>query len=177
MLSRVPLAALCLTAALCATAVGAASAGPLVRASHDPLGSHVRGATPAMNALIARGASRSASFRKLIEALNASDVVVYIEASKSMPAGLDGRLTFMTAAGGVRYLHVQVVSSLGFEELVSVAGHELQHALEVAAHPKVRDAASLANLYQLIGIPGPVQNRYDTVAARIMGKRVRAELS
>ncbi len=46
-----------------------------------------------------------------------------------------------------------------------------------AAHPKVRDAASLATLYELIGIPGPVQNRYDTVAARIMGKRVRAELS
>jgi len=176
MLYRVPLHALCLTAALCATPVSAAAAPFTVRASHDPLGSHVRGATPAMNDLIARGASRSQSFKKLIEELNASDVVVYIEASNAVPAGLDGRLTFMTAAGGVRYLHVQVVTGLSFEDLVSVAGHELQHAVEVAAHRDVRDAAGLATLYELIGIPSPVQNRYDTAAARIMGRRVRAEL-
>jgi len=82
----------------------------------------------------------------------------------------------MTAAGGVRYLHVQVASGLSFEELVAVVGHELQHAVEVAAHPEVRDPSSLAILYEMIGIPSPVQNRYDTSAARIMGKRVRAEL-
>lgn len=140
------------------------------------LGSHVRGSNAEMNVLIARGAQRSPTFRKLIEVLNASDVIVYIESSGVLPAGLDGRLSFMTAAGGVRYLHVQVLNGRGFEELIAIAGHELQHAVEVAAHSEVRDSPALARLYERIGIPSHVKNRYDTTAAQSTGKRVRAEL-
>ena len=83
---------------------------------------------------------------------------------------------FLTAAGGVRYLHVQVTSDLGIDQLVAIAAHELQHAVEVAAHPEVVDAGSLAALYQRIGIPGIVKNRYDTLGAQSTGRRVRAEL-
>lgn len=157
-------------------------ASPVLRAEptspvRDPLGSHVRGTTPAINELIARGAARSATFRQLIDQLNKTDVVVYLETNVSLPAGLEGRLMFLTAAGGVRYLHAQVTDGLRFEELIAIAGHELQHAMEVAAHPKVRDAQGMRALYERIGMRTGTHDRYDTAEAQSTGRRVRAELS
>jgi hypothetical protein len=61
--------------------------------------------------------------------------------------------------------------------MLSVAGHELQHALEVAAHPEVRDAATLGTLYEKIGIGMAHRGRFDTVAAQQAGRKVRNELS
>jgi hypothetical protein len=175
MLSRIRLQSVGLAAVVCLASAPSTSAE--THPGNPYLGSHVRGTTPGTNALIARGAKRSSTFRKLIEDLNASDVVVYLELVNDLPAGLDGRLSFMTAAGGVRYVRAQVISDLGFQELIAVAGHELQHAIEVATHPEVRDGATLAALYERIGTPGVVKNRYDTNAAQSTGKRVRAELS
>lgn len=157
-------------------------ASPILRAENtaparDPLGSHVRGSSPAVNTLIARGAARSATFKQLIDELNKTDVVVYLETNVDLPVGLDGRLMFLTAAGGVRYLHAQVTSGLRFEELIAIAGHELQHALEVAAHPKVRDRKGMRALYERIGIRTGSFDRYDTAEAQSTGRRVRAELS
>lgn len=145
-------------------------------AGSDPIGPRIRGLSPQMKQLIELGARRSITFRTLVHVINNSDLVVYIETSRVLPAGVDGRLTFLTSAGGVRYLHVQVTAGLHIEELIAVAGHELQHAVEVAEHPEVRDPASLATLYERIGIRGIVKNRYDTAAAQSAGKRVRAEL-
>lgn len=156
-------------------------ASPILRAEttpvRDPLGSHVRGASPAINTLIARGAARSATFKHLIDELNKTDVVVYLETNVSLPAGLEGRLMFLTAAGGVRYLHAQVTTGLRFEELIAIAGHELQHALEVAAHPKVRDGRGMRALYERIGMRTGAHDRYDTAEAQSTGRRVRAEMS
>lgn len=142
----------------------------------DPVGKRLRGLSPRANEVISRGTKRSATFRTLVETIAKSDLVVYLETTKSLPAGLDGRLMFLTAAGGVRYLHVQVTSDLAIDQLVAIAAHELQHAVEVAAHPEVIDPTTLAALYQRIGIPGIVKNRYDTLGAQSTGKRVRAEL-
>jgi hypothetical protein len=175
MLFRVHVHGFCLTAALLAASPVMSAESDAV--AGDPLGSHVRGATPAVKALIARGAQRSPTFKGLIEQLNASDVVVYLETTEALPARLDGRLVFITAAGGVRYLRVQVAPGLGFEQLIAVAGHELQHALEVAMHPEVRDTDGMRTLYERIGVASGIRDRYDTVAAQSTGRRVRAEMS
>lgn len=166
---------LCLLVVLAANAAPAMSA-EAIRPSADPLLPRVRGVTPRMQKMIADGVRRSVTFRNLIEAVNNSDLVVYIEATNTLPTGLDGRLTFLTAAGGVRYLHAQITTTLSFDELIAIAGHELQHALEVAAHPEVRDPASLAKLYERIGVRGVSKDRYDTNAAQSTGRRVRSEL-
>ena len=157
-------------------------ASPILRAEtttpvRDPLGSHVRGASPAVNTLIARGAARSATFKQLLDELNRTDVIVYLETNVALPVGLEGRLMFLTAAGGVRYLHAQVTSGLRFEELIAIAGHELQHALEVAAHPNVRDGRGMRALYERIGIRTGAPDRYDTAEAQSTGRRVRAEMT
>lgn len=174
LLARVRVRAVCLLIASLAN-VPAVVAEPATPEA-DPLRPRVRGISPKMKELIELGSRRSTTFRSLVHAIDRSDLVVYLEAVRDLPAGLDGRLRFLTTASGVRYLHVQVTSGLNVEELIAVAAHELQHALEVAEHPEVRDAAGLAMLYERIGIPGLVKNRFDTVAAQSTGKRVRAEL-
>ena len=174
---RVPLFALCLTAALAFTVAAPVSAYPINTAAADPLRPHVRGLSPKMKELIELAKRRSATFKSLVETLEQSDVVVYLENTKALPSGLDGRLMFLTKAGGVRYLHAQVTASLNAEELMAVVAHELQHAVEVATHPEVRNAATLASLYERIGVRTTSKDRYDTAAAQHTGRRVRAELS
>jgi Zn-dependent protease with chaperone function len=173
---RAPLYAFCLTAALALSPIST-SAAALSTMSADPLGAHVRGLTPQMKALIEQGRRRSATFKALIETLNKSDVVVYLEQTKALPNGLDGRLMFLTSAGGVRYLHAQLTTALNHDELIAVTAHELQHAVEVALHPEVRNSPTLAALYERIGVRTAVKDRYDTAAAQTTGRRVRSELS
>src|SRR5215210_6637500 len=151
------------------------------RAQIDPtsphIGSHVRGATPAITALIKRGISRSPTFASLVAALDQTDVIVYIERTRRLPSGVDGQLAFSGAAGPLRYLRAQVIVDLDEDAMLAVAGHELQHALEVAAHPEVRSAETLGTLYEKIGIGMSRRGRFDTAAAQQAGRKVRNELS
>ncbi|HVL69906.1 MAG TPA: hypothetical protein VM364_21790 [Vicinamibacterales bacterium] len=161
---------------LCSAALAAPSR--LHAADHperDPLGTRLRGATTEMNVLIELGIRRSHTFARLVDALRGTDVVVYLSAAKSLPRGIDGRLAFMTTAGGVRYLHAQVLDGLALDDTIAIVAHELQHALEVAAHPEVRTAVQLGALYERIG-ERSLPNRFDTAAARLTGRRVRQEL-
>jgi hypothetical protein len=172
---RASVYAFCLAVAIALTQVPTSAAAP-PGAVADPLSPRVRGLSPKMKELIEQGTRRSRTFKSLVETLNKSDIVVYLEQSSTLPSGLDGRLTFLTSAGGVRYLHAQVTSGLNMNELIAVAGHELQHAVEVAAHLEVRDSVTLAVLYERIGVRTEVKDRYDTSAAQSAGRRVRAEL-
>ena len=62
-------------------------------------------------------------------------------------------------------------------DLISTIGHELQHALEVAAATDVKDQRGLERLYQQIGQAGLDKRSYDTEAAQVTGRRIRAELA
>ena len=141
------------------------------------IGPHVRGATPQITALIKRAIARSPTFAALVEALNGTDVIVYIERVRRLPSGVDGQLAFSGAAGPLRYLRAQVIVDLEEDAMLAIAGHELQHALEVAAHPEVRDVATLGTLYERIGIGMSRKGRFDTAAAQQAGRKVRNELS
>lgn len=161
------------TSSLCfAVIVALSSAAPFAGSIHP----RVRGTTPAAQSLLEAGARRSATFAALMRAVDATDVVVLVELTRDLPQGVEGRLVFVTCAGGVRYLRAQLSSALGTDGVIAVAGHELQHAIEVAAHPDVRDSGTMAALYRRIGVPGAAPNRYDTAEALSIGRRVRAEL-
>ena len=142
----------------------------------DPLGPRVRTVCEKTKQVMQQGLRRSSTFRNLVGALNGGDVVVYLQIADTLPPGVDGRLTFLTNAGGVRYLLAQLTKDMDVDELIPIAGHELQHALEVARASEVQDRISLAAFYERIGIRGQMKNRYDTEAAQLAGKRVRAEL-
>ena len=137
----------------------------------------VRSADPRVMELMAVGVERSPTFAHLVRAVNASDVIVYIEATRSLPKTVAGRLLLLPLAGAQRYLRIQVAADLPGLELIALIGHELRHALEIAENPTVRDDRAMAALYQRIGRrTGGTLHAYDTEDAQIAGRRVRSEL-
>lgn len=128
--------------------------------------------------LLEIGLQRSPTFAQLVRALNATDVIVYLERSRDLPSTLAGRLLLLPLAGHQRYLRIQVRSDLPATDMIALIGHELRHALEIAEHPAVRDAPAMLALYQRIGHPtaGTIHT-FDTEAAQTTGRQVRLELA
>jgi hypothetical protein len=138
---------------------------------------HVRAADGTMAAILAEGMRRSGTFAHLVLALDTSDVIVYIEGGRLMPASLAGRLLLTAGPEGHRYLRIQVNGHPGSNDSIALVGHELRHALEVAQSPEVRDEASLIAFYERIGHHTTGAHHYDTVAAQAAGRKVKAELA
>lgn len=137
----------------------------------------VRAADQDIQRLIARGMARSRTFAGLVAALDRTDVIVYVETNNRMPQRVAGRLLFGTASsGGPRYLRVQIARDASSNSQIAAIAHELQHALEVAEAPEVRDEAGLERYYRRIGIRGALERSYDTAAAQLTGRRVRMEV-
>jgi hypothetical protein len=132
--------------------------------------------------LLALGSRDSGTFAGLVTALEKSDLVVYIDAVPTIGNGPRGRLRFLGAAGGLRYVHVSIdAGSTSWQaamqrrhDLIAILGHELQHAAEVAG-TQVRDLAGFVDLYQTIGSRVHT-TAFDTPAARAAARRIRAEL-
>ena len=59
--------------------------------------------------------------------------------------------------------------------MVALVGHELQHAVEIAAARRVRDRQSMALLYLGMG-ENRNHSHYDSLAARVAEERVLSEL-
>lgn len=113
---------------------------------------HVRAAEPRILALIDAGTTRSATFRRLIAALDESDVIVYIEPKVTRQA-LGGYLAHnITTAGAYRYLHVAIETAGSEGRLIPLLAHELQHAIEVAQSPDARDSESLERVFGRLAV-------------------------
>ena len=115
-------------------------------------------------ALIEAAAERSAIVQGLLDDLERTDLVVYI--ADAMPGAFVGPKSAMTLVSGVtatRYVMIRIDSMrLPLKARIAALGHELYHALEVAAAPEVRDSAGLALLYRRIGwetTPGRFESR------------------
>lgn len=127
--------------------------------------------------LIEEGQRRSVTFADLVAAVNATDVIVYVQRVDNLPPVVGAQLVLVPVSTPQRYLRVQVRSTLPPTEIIALIGHELRHALEVAAAPAVRTQAQMAALYREIGHTGSGVDVFDTAAARAAGDRVKAELA
>jgi hypothetical protein len=143
-------------------------------------GSHVRTLDARLQPEINAGLARSSLFRQLVARLDASDVLVYIQSRCGMSRRLFGRLAFMGAGGGRRYVHVLVSCALTGDEQIAALGHELRHAVEVAEAPSVVDTASLGEEYRRIGFAShgvPPGSGFESRAAIDAARQVWLELS
>src|SRR5262249_25707550 len=123
-----------------------------VLSAQDPSTHHVRATNSKVVALFNAGMSHSATFRMLVDTLDHSDVIVYIETKVTRPA-LGGYLGHnIVVAGAYRYLHIAVDIQGADGRLVSLLAHELQHAVEVAQNPGARDERSLEQLFEHLSI-------------------------
>jgi hypothetical protein len=122
---------------------------------------------------------RSPTFHALVDRLEAGDVVVYLQYGQ-LPNGIHGRLTFLSAVAGYRYVMVEVVRHLDTRRLIAIVGHELQHAVEVLEQAQIVDRATFARAYERSGF----KRRYfaeggvgvDTPAAVLAGRQVWREI-
>ena len=170
-----PLARVLMLVALAAigTAIDARASDP------DLLVPHIRAPDPQMRALIEDATRRSAIVRALIERLTASDVVVFVECERDPAVRAPGRLNFVTAAGGLRYVIIRLKLRQPRTRTIAVLGHELQHAAEIADTPAIVDADSLAREYSRIGYRSHAAHggtAFDTRAAVDIGRRILEEL-
>ncbi len=129
------------------------------------------------------GNEKSARFREIVDALEASRVIVYVEVRQEATRPVSGGLTFMGEAHGIRWVRATIDSGTGnyartcqdIVRLTSILGHELQHALEASQAESMDDEAAFARYFRTIGVDeGP--HVLDTMAARHAGARVADEL-
>jgi hypothetical protein len=125
--------------------------------------------------LVAEGREHSPTFLALSNALEASNVIVYLEPSPYMERRFRGRIHFMGTSGGYRYLRIQIRTSMNRYDIVASIAHELQHANEIAAHPEVVCEEGLAKLYREIGDEHD-WCMFETGQAQRAGQAVRAEV-
>ena len=116
------------------------------------------------------------TFGDLVAAVNASDVIVYIQRVERLAPTIAGQLMIVPVPNAQRYLRIRLLDHLSPDETIALIGHELRHALEVAAAPEVRDQKGLTALYERIGEPGGRTHSFDTRAAQNSGRRVKREL-
>ncbi len=157
---------------------GAALAGPLASSVQN-----VRARDSTATLFLRFGMAKSARFRQIVDTLEASNVIVYIDVRQESRHPVGGGLTFLGEAHGIRWVRATIDSGSAsyartcqdIVRLTSILGHELQHALEASQAPSMRDEEEFARYFRAIGVDeGP--SLLDTMAARQAGHRVADEL-
>jgi hypothetical protein len=146
---------------------------------------HVRSSEPWILALINAGLARSATFRQLVDTLNASNVIVYIESQVMRERrqihreSLDAYLIHhVVDKGGYRYLRIGLGARGSNRRLIGVLAHELQHAVEIARAPEIRDDEKLENFFSRSSLPFDCAGScYETQEAKDIQRTVNEELA
>ena len=138
-----------------------------------PSGSRLRAADPKAAALLATGAARSATFKAIVDMIERSDLITYVE---TRPLTRPGQLQFLVASPVCRHVRVSVrVPGLVTDQIAWLA-HELWHAVEIAGAPDVSDQASLQRFYGRIGDGGRYSGSVESGKAQQTWTKVLDEL-
>jgi hypothetical protein len=135
----------------------------------------VRSSSGPIVALINQAAERSATFRRLIETIDASDGIVYVEEGKCS-RGVRACFVSVADAGQNRLLRVIIDARRAEWDLIGSIGHELRHAIEVLETPRVRSSVQMHFFYAREGERGTSKGTFETPAAVDAGDEVRREI-
>jgi hypothetical protein len=100
---------------------------------------------------------------------------VYVEFTNS-PVTPSARTTPVTATSSVRFLRVAINAHVVPGDRLPLLAHELQHAVELANAPDVRDDDGMRVLYRRIGHASGV-DQFETAAAMNAERQVRREMA
>ena len=135
--------------------------------------SRVRTDDPALAAIIQDGIRRSATFRGIVEAIDASDGIVFVEQGRSCHGARACLALSVTQAGPNRLLRVVVDVRQRDWDLLGSIGHELYHAVEVLSEPWIKSSGAIFLFYKTVGETSG--DRFETPAAINAGNAVRRE--
>jgi len=113
--------------------------------------SRVRTDNPAVAAAIQEGIRRSATFRGLVEAIDASDGFVFVEQGRCGHSVRACLALSVKQAGPSRLLRVVVDVKKADWDLMGSMGHELHHAVEVLSEPSVNSTSAIYLFYRRAG--------------------------
>jgi hypothetical protein len=137
--------------------------------------SRVRSSSARIVEAIAGGVERSATFRGLVDTIDGTDGLVFVEAGNCGHTGVRACLLLsVTVAGPNRLLRILVdLRKAPGCELVQAIGHELQHAVEVLHERHIRSDRQIHNFFDMLGRTTSV--RFETDKAMEAGLAVSRE--
>jgi len=148
---------------------------PAVATPGQAVSVRVRASNAAIVTLIQHASERSNTFRGLLNTINASDGIVYIEPGMC-GHGMRACFVNVTKAGSNRMLWV-MVDARGVDcDVMGLIGHELQHTVEVLSDPRVTDATAMHFFYEQMADEQSDGRVFETIAATKAGETVREEV-
>ncbi len=150
----------------------AAAARPLV----GPTAAGVRTTSPVLAALIRQATGRSATFRGLIDTIEASDGIVHVSEGKCRHGARACLPLTVTVAGPFRilFIFVRIDTRRADWDYMGSIGHELHHAIEVLSDPRITSSHAMVRLFTNEG--RVVNGTFETNAAVDTGSAVRVEV-
>lgn len=132
---------------------------------------------PVLSEVMGRGLQRSPTFRQLVMAIEASDLVLQVRLGTGIRPDT-GFTQFLSSGHGARFIRITLNIVEANDAAVALLAHELQHAVEIAGEPAVDDPRSYAGFYRAIGFQScdPPASCFETGAALAAGRRVMREL-
>ena len=126
--------------------------------------------------LINEGLHMSPTFRSLVEMIDATNGIVYVQRGDCRRSARACLVLAIQVAGPNRILRVLVKVRRERRELIAAIGHELHHAADVLANPAVTTTQGMffhfLNGRESMSITG----RFETIEAVRVGMQIEAEL-
>jgi hypothetical protein len=150
---------------------------PAAAEADRPSVAHIRANRPAVAGLIREATAHSVMFRQLVDTIQRTDGIVYVEEGECGRQRLRAcLLMWMSATGRNRFLRVLVDPRRADSEadMMGSIGHELQHAIEALSDPATTDGVRLYNFFRRLA---PTDSaRFETTAAINAGNTVYDEV-
>jgi hypothetical protein len=134
---------------------------------------HLRPMSALAHAIVDDALDRSPTIRHLVDVIEHSDAIVYVDFEYHTPAL--GVTQIVTSNAYARFISIAIDITLPSDRREEILGHELQHATEIAADPGVRDDAGMQVLFKKIGW-SLRDHEFETAAAMSTEMMVRRDL-
>ncbi len=142
--------------------------------SADSTSAHVRTDHPVLATLIREGIDRSATFRRLVDAIQTTDGVVYVEQGRCGHGVRACLALSITVAGPHRVIRMVVEDLHPEAEAIPAIAHELYHSLEILRQPTITTSEGIYLFYKQYG--SWQRDAFETEAAVEAGNAVSREL-
>jgi len=139
-----------------------------------PVMPRVRSSNISIAALISQASEQSKTFRSVVDTINDSDGIVYVEEGEC-GHGVPACLVTVLQAGANRILRVNVDTRKADCELMGLIGHELQHTIEVLSERNVNSGVAMSMFFSRVGRRGTMDT-FETSAAVRAGTAVSDEV-